>query len=167
MKECQKCNIEKPFGDFHKNRRAKDGLNRWCKSCKKQADAKRREEKRDHLNAQSRAWKARNRKGISDYNKQYYQEHLPTQEVKPPTQEIKQESNNKDSKLCRKCDTEKPLSGFNKDSSKKSGVQSQCRSCFRDYNANYYQENKEERLKAHYQWRKDNPEKVQAQQKTP
>lgn len=33
MKKCTKCGVEKPFSDFHKNNRTKDGLIGSCKSC--------------------------------------------------------------------------------------------------------------------------------------
>lgn len=33
MKICTKCGVEKPLSEFHKNKRRKDGLGIWCKSC--------------------------------------------------------------------------------------------------------------------------------------
>lgn len=33
MKKCKKCNIEKPFSDFHKNKVGKYGLENKCKQC--------------------------------------------------------------------------------------------------------------------------------------
>jgi len=33
-KICARCNIEKPFLDFHKNHITKDGLNSYCKQCR-------------------------------------------------------------------------------------------------------------------------------------
>jgi len=38
MKICKKCNVEKSLGEFHKDKRTKDGLYKWCKSCKKEYD---------------------------------------------------------------------------------------------------------------------------------
>ena len=33
MKTCTKCMTEKPRGEFHANKRRKDGLNHWCREC--------------------------------------------------------------------------------------------------------------------------------------
>jgi 5-methylcytosine-specific restriction endonuclease McrA len=34
-KKCTKCNIIKPFDEFHKRKDSKDGLKSWCKHCRK------------------------------------------------------------------------------------------------------------------------------------
>ena len=36
-KVCSKCRVEKEESEFHKRRTAKDGIDIWCKSCKKEA----------------------------------------------------------------------------------------------------------------------------------
>ena len=36
MKMCNRCGVEKPRSEFHKNRNTKDGLTTPCKSCKKE-----------------------------------------------------------------------------------------------------------------------------------
>lgn len=46
-------------------------------------------------------------------------------------------------KTCSKCKEEKPLSEFNKNKARKSGVSSQCKSCIKETMAVYYQENKD------------------------
>lgn len=33
MKKCTKCGVEKPLSEFHKNKKSKDGLSSYCKSC--------------------------------------------------------------------------------------------------------------------------------------
>lgn len=33
MKSCSKCKEERPYGDFHKDKRHKDGLTSHCKDC--------------------------------------------------------------------------------------------------------------------------------------
>lgn len=38
MKECKKCKLCKSLEDFHKDSGSKDGLYRWCKSCKREYD---------------------------------------------------------------------------------------------------------------------------------
>ena len=40
-KICARCNIEKPFSDFHKNHKTKDGLNCYCKRCRSIEEKKR------------------------------------------------------------------------------------------------------------------------------
>jgi len=34
LKTCAKCQIEKPIGEFHKNRATSDGLQKYCKPCR-------------------------------------------------------------------------------------------------------------------------------------
>lgn len=36
-KVCKKCKKEKPYTEFHNNKRKKDNLNPWCKECSKKA----------------------------------------------------------------------------------------------------------------------------------
>lgn len=36
LKTCTRCKVEKPFVEFGKNRRQKDGYHYWCKSCSKE-----------------------------------------------------------------------------------------------------------------------------------
>ena len=36
MKCCSKCNVEKPYEMFTKEKSVSDGFSRWCKSCKKE-----------------------------------------------------------------------------------------------------------------------------------
>lgn len=38
MKKCSKCNELKSFDSFHKDRSRSDGLQRYCKQCKKRVD---------------------------------------------------------------------------------------------------------------------------------
>jgi len=41
VKTCNKCQISKPLSEFSKNKLRKDGLQWWCKDCKKSHDANR------------------------------------------------------------------------------------------------------------------------------
>lgn len=38
MKNCKKCEIDKSVENFHVDKTSKDGLFRWCKTCKKEYD---------------------------------------------------------------------------------------------------------------------------------
>ena len=40
MKRCSKCNVEKPYDMFTKEKSVSDGFSRWCKSCKKEHKTK-------------------------------------------------------------------------------------------------------------------------------
>jgi len=48
-KKCTKCNINKPFTDFHKNKNNKDGRQFWCKICVKKEPSKRIKMTKDEL----------------------------------------------------------------------------------------------------------------------
>lgn len=75
MKTCPKCVKTKPFSEFHKNSASRDGLQRWCKACRNEAEAKWRTENperarvrhakshaknREKRNARGAAWRAQN-----------------------------------------------------------------------------------------------------------
>lgn len=55
MKECCRCNIVKPQGDFSPNKRAADGLNYACKACYRESDRARYGANREEINARARA----------------------------------------------------------------------------------------------------------------
>lgn len=38
-KVCTKCKTDKPYDDFRKNRRCRDGLSSWCKKCHQKGSA--------------------------------------------------------------------------------------------------------------------------------
>ena len=67
-KKCGKCGLVKPISKFNKNKNKKDGLNGWCKECRK--------EYRDN-----------NKKKIVNYRKEHYQEHRD--EILKHTQEYR------------------------------------------------------------------------------
>ena len=46
-------------------------------------------------------------------------------------------------KICYKCNKEKSLSDFSKNSSRKDGVSSHCKSCHKSYRKEHYERNKE------------------------
>jgi hypothetical protein len=63
MKLCPSCNIEKPFSEFHRNRRTLDGYTSWCKRCAIAHAAKWNREK----GKQKRAlWRSANRLRVKD-----------------------------------------------------------------------------------------------------
>jgi len=53
-------------------------------------------------------------------------------------------------KTCRTCQTDRPLSAFNKNKAKKDGLQSECRVCSKKRNRAYYKENRETQIQQIY-----------------
>ena len=49
MKKCCKCKETKPLTEFHKMKRAKDGLQFKCKSCRRTEEVKRYKEKKEYF----------------------------------------------------------------------------------------------------------------------
>jgi hypothetical protein len=62
MKKCSKCNTEKELVAFSKHIRSKDGLRSWCRNCSKQY----REANKSRQAEQIRAWKLKNKYGITE-----------------------------------------------------------------------------------------------------
>lgn len=61
-------------------------------------------------------------------------------------------------KLCKKCGTEKELSEFNKDASKKNGLHSTCKACRKKYQGEYRRRRKEYYDQLSAKHRQENPE---------
>ena len=59
-KKCLKCKKDCELVDFHKNKRYEDGLNKICKSCKKQYDADNYLERKDQKMNQVEIWQMLN-----------------------------------------------------------------------------------------------------------
>ena len=64
------------------------------------------------------------------------------------------------SKLCKKCNIEKPLLEIVKDSSRKSGYKNICLECQKKYKYSYYQLNREKCLEKSSEYREQNREKI-------
>jgi DUF4097 and DUF4098 domain-containing protein YvlB len=58
-------------------------------------------------------------------------------------------------KYCNKCETEKPICEFRKNSSRKDGLQSQCAECSKTHNKSWYLLNKRYKIKRNRAQRKD------------
>ena len=68
-------------------------------------------------------------------------------------------------KLCSGCKVEKPFLEFSRDKRRKDGLQTRCKACCKDYQAQWYLKNKDKVKAQKLQWVKDNPEKHKAQWK--
>lgn len=66
-KVCTKCKISKPYTEFSKDRRSRDGHVHKCRSCFKQYYEDRKEEIEDHL----KQYRRDNQEKIAKYNKKY------------------------------------------------------------------------------------------------
>jgi hypothetical protein len=56
MKNCTKCSNQKPLSEYNKNKKRKDGLSAWCKSCTKLSSAKWYKINANKVIARSRQW---------------------------------------------------------------------------------------------------------------
>jgi hypothetical protein len=65
-----------------------------------------------------------------------------------------------ETKLCTKCDKEKPVDEFNKNKARKDGLATMCRQCWKAYYKTYYESGKEKKRLATQ--RKTNRESVKA-----
>lgn len=85
-KRCSKCGRELPLSEFYKRKSSKDGLQAYCKDCKKQHGKQWRAdnsdyfkqwyaEHRDERLEKMKQWYADNADERKQYNKQYYAEH--------------------------------------------------------------------------------------------
>jgi hypothetical protein len=92
VKVCSKCKEHRPFEDFYKNKTAKDGLQSYCKPCKKADSKKYREEtgydakyyleNAERQKERSRQYRLDNPEYHKKYNSEYYSKHSETLKVK-------------------------------------------------------------------------------------
>lgn len=70
-KKCSKCGNELPLSEFSKDKSRKDGLQPWCKECKKQWRADNAEARKQY----DKQYNAEHAEARKQYNKQYHAEH--------------------------------------------------------------------------------------------
>ena len=73
-KVCTKCNEEKEFGEFNKNKDGKFGVTSVCKSCKRAY----REENKEAISVQKRTHYEQNKDVVLEKNREYYNENKET-----------------------------------------------------------------------------------------
>ena len=71
MKKCKKCNIEKPFNEFHKRKDSKDGHRNDCKECVCKHKKVYHQNNKDVINQKKRVYYKENRDDIISYQKKY------------------------------------------------------------------------------------------------
>ena len=85
MKTCTKCGETKPFTEFHKAKRNKDGHRFKCKSCVKKYGQKNKEailerqrryhqENKEAINERNRRYRQENKEAIKEYSRRYREE---------------------------------------------------------------------------------------------
>lgn len=75
-KKCSSCKILQPLSEFTVDRSSTTGFSSACKSCQKVRHLKYKEQNREKVAKQKRAWEAANRERVKDwrteYDKKYY-----------------------------------------------------------------------------------------------
>ena len=71
LKTCTKCKERKPHSEFHKDNRAKDGLQSWCKGCIKQNKEQYYKENVEKIKQQQKQYRKENVEKIKQREKQY------------------------------------------------------------------------------------------------
>jgi hypothetical protein len=166
MKKCSKCGEWKPTEEFYKNTASNDGLQRRCISCDQKHDKERFSERRKqyrlthpikHIDTTHRVCKrCKIYKPIEEFwrdrsNKTYGRMSICI-ECKKELDEINEYPRIVKRKVkylnrlgfltCLTCGTEKPLSEFYKDKSRKGGYRLQCKTCKSISDKKYREKNK-------------------------
>lgn len=74
MKTCSKCKRELSRDSFHKNYKAPDGLNYYCKSCSRKHMVGWRKENAESIAKQAQKWREDNRESFLDYQRRWHKQ---------------------------------------------------------------------------------------------
>lgn len=74
VKKCTKCGVAKKLSGFSKRKISKDGLNTWCKVCRRMEASKYRDKNRKKINEQYRKYYQNNKEKLLACKKKYYEE---------------------------------------------------------------------------------------------
>lgn len=66
-KYCSKCKQTKPIDCFSKDKYCKDGIRKWCRTCRYEANKKWYANNKDEINAKQREWRLKNPRKNSEY----------------------------------------------------------------------------------------------------
>lgn len=75
MKRCSGCKEELPLDCFGKNSNTKDGLQTYCKACKKEAQRRWNKKNREKRNRLSAEWREKNKEKYLASQKKYRETH--------------------------------------------------------------------------------------------
>lgn len=68
MKTCTNCGIDKQHEEFSKNKKTRDGLASWCRSCCRVASNKWKEANKQVLKERRRVYLTKNKDAVNAYN---------------------------------------------------------------------------------------------------
>ena len=74
-KRCSKCGQEKTLTEFHKDKKAKDGLRSSCKICKSEEDKKYAQDHREQIREYNKRYCKNHQKEIRERKQQYFKDH--------------------------------------------------------------------------------------------
>lgn len=74
MKTCKKCNIEKDYAEFYKEKKSKDGHENTCILCRKYQKAIYWKNNKDKLTDKRKLFNENNKEHIKERQKKYYHE---------------------------------------------------------------------------------------------
>jgi hypothetical protein len=72
IKQCRKCNQEKTFGEFTKNKSTSDGLSLYCKICTKSYNGQKYNEDKSKFFIRVKKWQKKNPEKTRNITKKYY-----------------------------------------------------------------------------------------------
>lgn len=71
VKRCTKCGETKPLDAFHRNKRKPDGLEIYCKPCRKEQAARLYADNKDRINARNRSYYQQNASAVTQRTNAY------------------------------------------------------------------------------------------------
>lgn len=71
VKTCSLCQMEQEIVCFNTNRKTRDGLHAWCKTCCRKAEKQRYEIVKKEKLKQVRAWQEKNAEKVKGYKKNW------------------------------------------------------------------------------------------------
>lgn len=150
-KICSKCGTEKPLSDFHKDRTAVMGHKPSCKECTKKYSADYAIRKSDELKARQ--------KRVGEKRKE-----LNKPKIELAKKQREEYWNNLTHRVCCKCKIKKPITEFRSRGDRPDRYRASCIDCCkikeREYNVNYWENNKDYMIEKNKKWRENNKEKV-------
>ncbi len=72
MKTCTSCRLEKPFKDFRRQSKTKDGYKYRCKECDNLAAREYYQRKKKKIIENALEWQKNNPDKVKEYKKRYY-----------------------------------------------------------------------------------------------
>lgn len=92
LKKCNKCEIEKPIGEFNKAKNCRDGYRSTCKQCRSEQSKQYRKDNIDKIRKIQRDYNLKNKERKRRYDKQYNADNIDRRReyIKQHSDEIKE-----------------------------------------------------------------------------